>query len=126
MRGVWGELGARAKFFRCVRAALGKSFPLMADSNQRADTGASFRQCLLELKWMVATWAVFFAWVIGYSSVEGYAAAEQAEVQMVWGIPRWVFFGWVIPLLVANVFTIWFCLCKMQDEPMEELPEDTP
>ena len=126
MRGVWGGLGARAKFFRCVRAALGKSFPRMADSNQHADTGASFRQCLLELKWMVATWVVFFAWVIGYSSVAGYAAAEQAEVQMVWGIPRWVFFGWVIPLLVANVFTIWFCLCKMQDEPMEELPEDTP
>ncbi len=98
----------------------------MPDSNQHADTGASFRQCLLELKWMVATWMVFFAWVIGYSSVAGYAAAEQAEVQMVWGIPRWVFFGWVIPLLVANVFTIWFCLCKMQDEPMEELPEDTP
>ena len=121
-----GRLGAGAKFFRCVRAALGKSFPRMADSIQRADTGASFRQCLLELKWMVATWVVFFAWVIGYSSVAGYAAAEQAEVQMVWGIPRWVFFGWVIPLLVANVFTIWFCLCKMQDEPMEELPEDTP
>ena len=126
MRGVWGGLGARAKFFRCVHAALGKSFPGMADSNQRVDTGASFRQCLLELKWMVGTWVVFFAWVIGYSSVAGYAAAEQAEVEMVWGIPRWVFFGWVIPLLVANVFTIWFCLCKMQDEPMEELPEDTP
>ena len=96
----------------------------MADSNQRADTGTSFRQCLLELKWMVATWLVFFAWVIGYSSVAGYAAAEQAEVQMVWGIPRWVFFGWVIPLIVANAFTVWFCLCKMQDEPMEELPEE--
>ncbi len=96
----------------------------MADANQRADTGASFRQCLLELKWMVVTWAVFFAWVIGYSSVAGYSAAEQAEVQMVWGIPSWVFYGWLIPLLVANVFTIWFCMCKMQDEPMEELPED--
>jgi hypothetical protein len=96
----------------------------MAESNHRADTGASFRQCLLELKWMVATWVVFFAWVIGYSSVAGYAAAETAAVQMVWGIPRWVFFGWVIPLLAANAFTIWFCLFKMQDEPMEELPED--
>jgi hypothetical protein len=26
--------------------------------------------------------------------------------------------------LAANAFTIWFCLFKMQDEPMEELPED--
>ncbi len=103
---------------------MGESFPRMADSNQRADTGASFRQCLLELKWMVATWIIFFAWVIGYSSVAGYAAAETAEVQMVWGIPRWVFFGWLVPLGAANVFTIWFCLFKMQDEPMEELPED--
>ena len=64
--------------------------------------------------------------MLGHSQALDYAAAEQAEVQMVWGIPRWVFFGWVIPLLVANVFTIWFCLCKMQDEPMEELPEDKP
>jgi hypothetical protein len=119
-----GRFSARAKFFVCVRATLGKSFARMADTNQRADTGASFRQCLLELKWMVATWVVFFAWVIGYASVAGYAVAETAEVQMVWGIPRWVFFGWVIPLGAANAFTIWFCLFKMQDEPMEELPED--
>jgi hypothetical protein len=96
----------------------------MADANQRADTGASFRQCLLELKWMVGTWVVFFAWVIGYSKVAGYAAAETADVQMVLGIPRWVFFGWLIPLVAANAFTLWFCLFKMQDEPMEELPED--
>ena len=98
----------------------------MVNNEQRSDTGASFRQCLLELKWMVATWAVFFAWVIGYSSVAGYSVAEKAEVELVCGIPRWVFFGWVIPLIVANAFTVWFCLCKMQDEPMEELPEDTP
>ena len=125
MRGVCAGLSCAQSFFV---ASWGRSANRlrMADSNQRADTGASFRQCLLELKWMVATWVVFFAWVIGYSSVAGYAAAEQAEVQMVWGIPRWVFFGWLIPLGAANVFTVWFCLCKMQDEPMEELPEDMP
>ncbi len=98
----------------------------MPNPDQHSDTGASFRQCLLELKWMVATWIVFFTWVIGYSSSAGYAVSEHAEVEMMWGIPRWVFFGWVIPLLVANGFTAWFCLYKMQDEPMEEIPEDTP
>ena len=30
-------------------------------------------------------------------------AAEQAEVQVVWGIPRWVFFGWLVPLVEAEV-----------------------
>ena len=96
----------------------------MAGLKQRVDTGASFRQCLLELKWMVAVWGVFFVWINGYASFAGYEAAEKAEVEMVLGIPRWVFFGWVIPILFANIFTIWFCLCKMRDEPMEEMPED--
>ena len=73
---------------------------------------------------MVATWAVFFVWVNGYAAFAGYEAAEKVEVEMVLGIPRWVFFGWLVPLGAANVFTIWFCLFKMQDEPMEELPED--
>ena len=97
----------------------------MAEPAKRVDTGASFRQCLLEFKWMVATWAVFFVWVNGYAAFAGYEAAEKAEVEMVLGIPRWVFFGWVVPILFANAFTVWFCLCKMQDEPMEELPEDS-
>jgi hypothetical protein len=123
MRGVWGG-AARAQSFFVASWGRSANRLRMAESNQRADTGASFRQCLLELKWMVAMWAIFFAWVIGYSSVAGYAVAETAEVQMVWGIPRWVFFGWLVPLGAANIFTIWFCLFKMQDEPMEELPEE--
>ena len=35
-----------------------------------------------------------------------------------------VMIGWLLPLLVANAFTIWFCLRFMRDEPMEVLPED--
>jgi len=46
------------------------------------------------------------------------------ELRMVWGIPAWAFYGWVLPLMAANAFTLWFCLKFMQDEPMEELPEE--
>jgi len=46
------------------------------------------------------------------------------ELQLVWGIPAWAFYGWVLPLMAANAFTLWFCLKFMQDEPMEELPEE--
>ena len=46
------------------------------------------------------------------------------ELRMVWGIPAWVFYGWGLPLMAANAFTLWFCLKFMQDEPMEELPEE--
>jgi hypothetical protein len=118
------RLGAGAKFFRCVRAALGKSFPRMADSNQRADTGASFRQSKRELFVMLAVWGVAFVWVIGYCSTHAYAAADEKPLRLVWGIPAWAFYGWVLPLLAANGFTLWFCLKFMQDEPMEELPEE--
>ena len=73
---------------------------------------------------MAVVWGFFFVWINGYASFAGYEAAEKAEVEMVLGIPRWGVFGWVVPILFANIFTIWFCLCKMRDEPMEEMPED--
>ena len=46
------------------------------------------------------------------------------ELRMVWGIPAWAFYGWVLPLMAANAFTLWFCLKFMHDEPMEKLPEE--
>ena len=116
-----------AKVIFSLRLALFAGIVIaMVDPVQCVDTGASYRQSRREMYWMIGTWIIFFAWVIGYSSVTGYSSAEKAEVEMVYGIPRWVFFGWVVPLLVANGFTVWFCLYKMQDEPMEEMPEDTP
>ena len=105
---------------------LRKSFPRMADPYQRPDTGASYRQSLRELRVMLIVWGAAFVWIIGYCSTNAYSAADEEPIKLVLGFPAWVFYGWVIPLIVANAITLWFCLFFMQDEPMEELPEDTP
>ena len=113
-----------AKVFRCFRALLGKSFLIMAEPKQRVDTGASFRQSKRELFVMIAAWVVTALWVLGYNSQAAYAAETETPVRMLFGLPRWTVIGWLLPLLVANAFTIWFCLRFMRDEPMEGLPED--
>ena len=96
----------------------------MSEPTPRPDTGASYRQSKRELYVMIAAWAVTGLWVLGYNSQAAYAAETEAPVQTLFGLPRWTVLGWLLPLLVANAFTIWFCLLFMQDEPMEELPED--
>ena len=96
----------------------------MAEKDQRPDTGASFRQSLRELRVMLIVWAVAFVRVIGYCSTHAYAAGDEQPVRLVLGFPAWAFYGWVLPLMAANVFTLWFCLKFMQDEPMEQLPEE--
>ena len=97
----------------------------MPEPAQRADIGASYRQSKREMYWMVGTWVVFFIWVNGYGILNGYTAGDVQPVPVVLGIPRWIFFGYLLPLLAADVFTLWFCLRYMKDEPMEEVPEET-
>ena len=113
-----------AKVFRCFRALLGKSFLIMVEPKQRVDTGASYLQSKRELFVMIAAWVITALWVLGYNSQAAYAAETETPVRMLFGLPRWTVIGWLLPLLVANAFTIWFCLRFMRDEPMEELPED--
>ena len=117
-------LKAKRLFFLCVHSLLQESFLLMAVNEQRPDTGASYRQSKREMFVMVGLWLVMGIWVIGYGSQAAYLAESETPLRTVLGMPRWVFFGWVCPLLVANMFTLWFCLRFMKDEPMEEVSED--
>ena len=64
---------------------------------------------------MLAAWAVFFAWTIGYCSAHGFASPDGGEVPILFGIPRWVLLGIALPWIVANVFTIWFAARFMKD-----------
>ena len=96
----------------------------MATVQQRPDTGASYRQSKREMFVMVGLWLLMGIWVIGYGSQAAYSAENETPLRTVFGMPRWVFIGWLCPLLVANIFTLWFCLRFMKDEPMEPVPED--
>ena len=36
------------------------------------------------------------------------------------GVPVWVFWSIVIPWMLANIFTFWFCLFYMADDDLGE------
>ena len=123
MSKVWGGgcLRQRFLFARTPRKA---NCLRVSEPSTRPDTGASYRQSKRELFVMIAAWAVTGLWVLGYNSQAAYAAEAETPIRMLFGLPRWTVIGWLLPLLVANAFTIWFCLRFMRDEPMEVLPED--
>ena len=96
----------------------------MVEPKQRVDTGASYLPIQTRVVCDDRGGVITALWVLGYNSQAAYAAETETPVRMLFGLPRWTVIGWLLPLLVANAFTIWFCLRFMRDEPMEELPED--
>lgn len=67
---------------------------------------------------------VFLVWTIGVSYSMGYGQTEAETRRTVLGIPAWAFWGVVVPWLAADIFTFWFCLFYMEDDPLgEELDE---
>lgn len=88
--------------------------------------GESFRQARRETLVIVAAWAVFLAWS---GLVCGFGARLDSDepLRTAFGMPRWAFFGVVLPWLAACLFTTWFALKFMQDtdlDPDRARPEE--
>ena len=92
----------------------------MSDSSN-AET-RSLHQSRREL-WLILMARLGFAiWVISYFSINGDNLSPE-EVSTVLGFPNWVFRGVVLPWMIANIFTFWFCLRFLKnDEDEEEAP----
>jgi hypothetical protein len=76
-------------------------------------------------------WLAALLWAVPYCYLNGYAGnIDPADVSTVWGIPSWLFWGIAVPWVVADLATIWFCFCFMQDDDLgvahegEDLEED--
>ena len=59
-------------------------------------------------------WSVTFCYLAGYHEPTGRPPAQ------VLGIPSWIFWGVLIPWLVADVFSLWFCFFFMADDPLSD------
>ncbi len=79
-----------------------------------------FRQLRGETLVILGIWLGFMAWTIGVTAYLGYAEPAGETVELVWGLPAWVFWGIVVPWAAANVTTFWFCLGYMKDQPLDE------
>ena len=84
-----------------------------------------FRHARREAIVILLLWVVMLCWAVPYCYLNGYLHGEAAgPVETVLGMPRWVFWGIVVPWLVADVFTIWFCFGYMVDDDLGDAPED--
>ena len=84
-----------------------------------------FVSSLRELKWILVAWGVNFAWVIGFCLSRGYET-DGAELSLVLGMPAWVFWGVMLPMICVTLFTAWFALTQMADHPLEDPETEEP
>lgn len=73
-----------------------------------------------------AVWAAALIWSVPYCYFSGYGTLSSPEqLQTIWGIPSWVFWGVFFPWLLADLFTVWFCFFYMADDDLGEGREDS-
>ena len=80
---------------------------------------ATFQHARREALLVMGLWVVALVYTITYCGLNGYQDGSQ-PLQMIWGIPKWVFYGIVAPWIVAVVFTVWFCFWYMADDDLGE------
>lgn len=65
-----------------------------------------------------------FVWTVSWCYLAGYDYPAGEPVATVLGIPSWALWGIAMPWLVVDVFTVWFCLRSMKDDPLEDISPD--
>jgi uncharacterized membrane protein YhaH (DUF805 family) len=85
----------------------------------------SFRQSRKEFWFMIGAWGFFGLWVLLSAQFSAYRG-EGKELVLVLGLPAWVFWGILLPWLVAMVVTIWFAGWGMQDTEFDSGDDETP
>ena len=79
---------------------------------------AVFLQSRRELIGILLIWAGLALWVVIGAGALGYRETA-GEVDMVWGIPAWVFWAIGVPWLISNTVIFWFCTGFMKDQPLD-------
>ena len=72
---------------------------------------------------IVSLFTFFMFWTVGVSFVTGleqnYLPANGKPLELVWGMPSWVFYGIFLPWMVVNLIGIWFCFFFMKDDDLD-------
>jgi len=100
---------------------------LKIESDQKVDRPSprsSVLQSAREAKWILLIWFASFVWTLGYCTRYGYQPVDPSQLNLVMGMPHWVFWGVVMPWVTTMIVSIWFALfCIRDDELGEEPPE---
>lgn len=72
---------------------------------------------------MLVTWVVFLVWTLTYNGTQAFDM-EKSGIDPIWGMPRWVFFGILVPWIVGVVLTFWFATFFMKDTNLIDVEEE--
>ena len=89
-----------------------------------AELDPVYRHARREALVILLLWLAMLCWAVPYCYLNGWLRDGEAAVETVWGIPAWTFWGIVVPWLVADLFTVWFCFAYMVDDDLGVAPED--
>jgi Protein of unknown function (DUF997) len=68
------------------------------------------------------------AWTVTYCSLHAYPAAPETaleDLEFVFGFPKWVFWGILIPWCLCIAFSFWFGGAFMRDEQLMDDPDES-
>ncbi len=91
----------------------------MASSNLPKPDDPVYLNCRREALIILAAWAICLVWTITYCYLFGYNVAGES-IATTMGMPSWIFWGVLVPWIVATLFSIWFGLCYMADDDLGE------
>ena len=66
---------------------------------------------------ILSAWAVALLWSVGVSYLFGYGRDARA-IDLVLGMPDWVFWGIAFPWGLCLLFSVWFCFVYMADDDL--------
>ena len=72
---------------------------------------------IIGLVWLAATtYCCAYSYWFGYDRPGRVLGLD--DVRPVWGVPSWVFWGFLVPWLVCGLFTFWFAGFYMADDDL--------
>ena len=71
-----------------------------------------------ESYWIVGSWCVCAVWVLFATYI--LPATTPQSPRLLFGMPMWIVVGVMLPWSLATIFTIWFALGVMTDDPPPE------
>lgn len=98
------------------------------ESNERVfrEQWRRYRRALVEMWFVLGVWLVAGVWVVTVSYVLGWQVpVEEIRYPFGLGIPAWAFWGVLVPWLVCNAVTVYFCFWGIEDIPLAELDADS-
>ena len=93
-------------------------------SNKDLDYDPVFLHSRREALIIFCLWLTALLWAVPFCYFNEFGRPVDPETfSTVLGIPTWLFWGIVVPWLLADIFTIWFCFFYMKDDDLGEVHE---